>query len=61
MATWLHMVPLGRNIAACLPSSSAILSHSAWTVGSVPYCSSPTSARIIASFMAAEGLVCVSE
>ena len=48
----LHMVPDGRNIAASLPISAAMRSHSACTVGSSPCCSSPTSARIIASFIA---------
>ena len=61
IATWLHIVPDGRNTAASLPSSAAVRSHSAQTVGSEPICSSPTSASIIASFMARDGLVCVSE
>ncbi len=61
MATWLHIVPVGRNIAASLPSIAAMRSHSALTVGSSPCCSSPTSASIIAAFMAAPGRVCVSE
>src|ERR1700733_891555 len=61
IATWLHIVPDGRNTAASLPSSAALRSHSAHTVGSEPNCSSPTSASIIASFMARVGLVCVSE
>src|ERR1700761_3880791 len=61
MATWLHMVPEGRNIAASLPSSAAMRSQSSQTVGSSPCCSSPTSAAIIASFMAREGRVWVSE
>ena len=61
MAIWLHIVPLGRNIAACLPSRAAMRSHSAHTVGSSPACSSPTSAAIIAAFIAGVGRVCVSE
>ena len=61
MAIWLHIVPLGRNIAAGLPSSAAMRSHSSCTVGSSPCCSSPTGARVIAASMAGEGLVCVSE
>jgi hypothetical protein len=61
IATTLHMVPDGRKIAASLPSSAAIRSQSAFTVGSSPCCSSPTSAAIMAAFMAALGRVCVSE
>ena len=61
MATTLHMVPEGRNIAASLPSRAATRSQSACTVGSLPCCSSPTSARSIASRMAGVGRVCVSE
>ena len=57
----MHMVPLGRNIAACLPISAATRSHRAFTVGSEPSWSSPTSAAIMASRMARVGLVCVSE
>ena len=57
----LHMVPDGRYIAASLPMSSAMRSQSAWTVGSSPCCSSPTSASIIAAFMAGVGRVWVSE
>lgn len=57
----LHMVPEGRNIAAGLPSSAAMRSHSAFTVGSSPYCSSPSSAAIMACFIAAVGRVWVSE
>jgi len=61
MAMTLHMVPEGRNIAASLPSSAAMRSFSACTVGSSPCCSSPSSARIMASFMAGVGRVWVSE
>src|SRR5579875_1594483 len=61
MATWLHMVPEGRNTAASLPISAAMRSHSALMVGSSPCCSSPTSASIIAAFMAGLGRVWVSE
>jgi len=61
IAIWLHIVPDGRNTAASLPRSAAIRSVSAHTVGSSPCCSSPTSAAIIAAFMAADGFVCVSE
>ena len=55
------MVPEGRNIAASLPSSAALRSHSAQTLGSEPDCSSPTSASSIACFIARVGLVWVSE
>ena len=61
IATTLHMVPEGRNTAASLPISAAMRSQRAWTVGSSPCCSSPTSARIMASFIAAVGRVWVSE
>src|SRR5690242_5347516 len=61
MATWLHIVPDGRNTAASLPSSAALRSHSSQIVGSEPICSSPTSASIIASFIPRDGLVCVSD
>ena len=57
----LHIVPDGRNTAASLPSSAAMRSQSAVTVGSVPACSSPTSARSIAWRIAGVGRVCVSE
>ena len=57
----LHIVPLGRNTAASKPSSSATRAHSALTVGSSNYCSSPTSAAAIASRISAVGRVCVSE
>ena len=61
MAIWLHMVPVGRNTAACLPVKAAMRSHSSLIVGSRPPCSSPTSASIIAAFIAGVGRVCVSE
>jgi hypothetical protein len=61
MAISLHIVPEGRNSAASWPSSAATRSSSASTVGSARRCSSPTSARAIASRMAAVGLVWVSE
>ncbi len=61
MAIWLHIVPLGRNTAASLPRKAAMRSHSAQIVGSRPACSSPTSAAIIAAFIAGLGRVCVSE
>src|SRR3978361_500785 len=49
------MVPDGMNTAACLPSRSATRSHNRLVVGSSPICSSPTSARAIASRMPAGG------
>ena len=61
IAISLHIVPEGRNTASSLPSNAAIRSHNALMVGSEPDWSSPTSASIIASFIAREGLVCVSE
>src|SRR6266403_5827003 len=61
VAATLHMVPDGMNTAACLPSKSATRSHSKFTVGSSPICSSPTSARAIASRMAGVGRVWVSD
>src|SRR6185312_7748865 len=57
IATWLHIVPDGRNTAASFPSSAALRSHNSQMVGSEPICSSPTSA----SFMPRDGLVCVSD
>ena len=61
MATSLHMVPEGMKTAASLPRRAAMRSQSSLVVGSAPDCSSPTSASIIASFMARDGLVWVSE
>ena len=55
------MVPDGMNTAASLPSKSATRSHSKFTVGSSPICSSPTSARAIASRMPRVGRVWVSD
>ena len=59
-ATRLHMVPLGNQSAASLPSSAATRSCSRFTVGSWPSCSSPTSAAAIAARIAAVGRVPVS-
>src|SRR3979490_553469 len=61
MPATLHMVPEGRNTAASWPSRSATRSHNRLTVGSSPICSSPTSARAIASRIAGVGRVCVSD
>src|SRR5438477_466925 len=61
VAATLHMVPDGMNTAASLPSKSATRSHSKFTVGSSPICSSPTSARVIASRMPCVGRVWVSD
>ena len=58
---WLAIVPLGTKIAASLPSSMAIRSCSAWTVGSSPYWSSPTGAFAIAARIGYDGSVTVSE
>jgi len=55
------MVPLGNQSAACLPSSAATRSCSAFTVGSSPYWSSPTGAAAIAARISADGRVTVSE
>ena len=57
----LHIVPEGRNTAASSPSSSATRAHSAFTVGSSNFCSSPTSASAIARRISGVGRVCVSE
>jgi hypothetical protein len=57
----LHIVPLGRNTAASCPSRSATRSHSAITVGSSSFCSSPTSASAIARRISGVGRVWVSE
>jgi hypothetical protein len=60
MAAWFAIVPEGKKRAASLPSSAAACSWRRFTVGSSPYTSSPTSAAIIASRMAAVGWVTVS-
>lgn len=60
-AATLHMVPEGRNTAASLPSSMAVRAQSSLTIGSSPSCSSPTSAQAMASRIAGDGLVWVSE
>ena len=60
-AIWVHIVPVGRYSAACLPVTSAALSCSLLTVGSSPYQSSPTSAAAMALRMASVGRVTVSE
>ena len=59
-ATWLAIVPDGRNSAASLPVSWAKRSWSRATVGSSPNPSSPTSAPAMASRMAGVGRVTVS-
>src|SRR5581483_12288159 len=59
-ATRLPMVPLGTNIAAGLPSSSAQCASRALTVGSSPQTSSPTSAVAIARRIPSSGTVKVS-
>src|SRR5262245_33322294 len=55
------MVPLGSHSAASLPSSAAIRSCNAFTVGSSPYWSSPTGAAAIAARIGGDGRVTVSE
>ena len=60
IATRLLCVPLATNSAASLPSSAAIFSCSALTVGSSPKTSSPTSAAAIAARIAGVGRVTVS-
>ena len=59
-ATWLHIVPDGRNSAASLPSSSATIAWRRLTVGSSRFCSSPTSASAMARRIAGVGRVTVS-
>ena len=59
-ASTLAIDPVGVNRAASWPNSPATRSSSARTVGSSPYTSSPTSARTIASRIAAVGRVRVS-
>jgi hypothetical protein len=54
------MVPEGRNTAASLPRSSATISWRWFTVGSSPFCSSPTSASHMNRRMAGVGRVTVS-
>jgi len=61
VAATLHMVPDGMYTAASLPSKSATRSHSIFTEGSSPTCSSPTSARAIASRIPCVGRVWVSD
>src|SRR3954447_20279447 len=61
IAISLHIVPEGRKTAASWPSSAATRSSSAMTVGSSRRCSSPTSARAIASRISGVGRVWVSE
>src|SRR6266849_1272176 len=56
----LHMVPEGRKTAASLPRRSATISWSRFTVGSSPFCSSPTSASHMKRRMSGVGLVRVS-
>src|SRR5258706_2188631 len=59
-ATRLLWVPLGRNSPASIPTISATRACRAFTVGSSPKTSSPTSAAAIAARIPAEGLVTVS-
>src|SRR5262249_10446096 len=60
-AIWFPIVAVGRYTASSWPSSSAPRRSSSRTVGSSRSCSSPTSAAAIASRIAREGFVCVSE
>src|SRR3954471_23093437 len=60
-AIWLPIVAVGRETASSCPSSSAPRRSSSSTVGSSRSCSSPTSAFAIASRMAGDGFVTVSE
>ena len=60
-AIWLAIVPEGTNSAASLPSSSAVRASRAFTVGSSPKTSSPTSASAIARRIAGVGFVTVSD
>ena len=60
IATRLHIVPVGIQSAASLPSSPATRACRARTVGSAFFCSSPTSAAAIAARMALVGQVSVS-
>ena len=61
IAISLHIVPEGRKTAASWPSSAATRSSSATVVGSLRRCSSPTSARAIASRIFGVGRVWVAE
>src|SRR4051812_25527041 len=60
-ATWLAMTPVANHRPASCPRSRATRSWRALTVGSSPNWSSPTSARAIASRIAGDGRVTVSE
>jgi hypothetical protein len=55
------MVPLGQKMEASIPNMFAAMASSSLMLGSSPKTSSPTAAFIIASFMAGEGRVKVSE
>src|SRR5258707_15478356 len=55
------MVPEGMKTAASFPKRSATRSHNRLTLGSSPLCSSPTSARAMASRIAGVGRVWVSD
>jgi hypothetical protein len=61
VAATLHMVPDGMKTAASFPKRSETRSHSRLTLGSSPICSSPTSARAMASRIAGVGRVWVSD
>ena len=61
IASWFAMVPLGTNTAASLPKRAAIIASKRATVGSSPRTSSPSGAERIASHIAAQGWVTVSE
>ena len=58
--TRLHIVPDGMNTPSSWPSRAATRSQSARVVGSESDCSSPTTARAIASRMPGVGRVWVS-
>src|SRR4051812_13589868 len=60
-AIWLAIVPDGQNSAASCPNGAATSASSAFTVGSSPKTSSPTSASAIAARIAGVGRVTVSE
>ena len=57
---WFAMIPLGKSTAASFPSRAATRSSSAFTVGSSPSASSPTSAVAIAARISGVGRVTVS-
>ena len=57
----LAIVALGRYTASGWPTNAAAASSSALTVGSSRFCSSPTAAATIASRIAGDGIVWVSE